>query len=410
MDGRSIPQSAKPIPASTWLGRFALTNAALLTVFLIVTQGISEFRHESGDHKGALKVRPDSPEPAAAEASRMLYQGQSEEALKLARQSIKSAPARSQGYTTMALLAQKSGNARGAYDIMGQVGLMGWRDVSAQLWLLRSSLEQKDYASAALRADALLRQQTYVEEAVQALRTISAHEEGPRLLAEQLAAEPRWRGRIMSTLSGLNVSELEAHERVLLALRETPAPPSAEEVSVYVNRLFDNKRNAEAHRAWERLRGADAPALGAAAMETRDRLSSPFEWTIKNVPGLQISPAPLNGGSNAGLRFEANSSVSAIGMSKVTMLSPDTYILRSRFSEGLDGSKESFLWRITCAVGDGQIPVFGTSNSKTKDIGGGLTFRVSSSCPVQRLALWVDHRGPGSIDLVLREVSLSTVQ
>jgi hypothetical protein len=294
----------------------------------------------------------------------------------------------------LALALQQKGAAESARRLMDQVSSLGWRDPTAQLWLLREALEQRRYDNAAVRGDALLRQRLYEEEASAALTEVAASPGGLPLLVGRLAANPLWRGSFFERSIKRGGEDRLLVLRLMELLRDTEAPAATGELRPLLYSLVDAGSYEEAYRAWESLR-LEAPAPIASALAPRDA-SAPFEWQHRSLPGVTIASSEA---SETGSTIRAEGTVAGRLVEKMLILQPGRYQLTARADKNAPGDAASFRWEVRCTDGNALLlQTRAGSPTETNE-----NFEVPANCGLSRFALVVDHQGPQPAEVALSE-------
>jgi hypothetical protein len=139
---------------------------------------------------------------------------------------------------------------------------------------------------------------------------------------------------------------------LLADLRDSGAPPTAEEVGFYVKYQTDRKRYGLAREAWETL--LPAVKAGARGLLFNGRFEFPpsgvdFDWRFKFRGGVRvdIADSPVQPKGRA-LRLEfLQQLINELSIEQTTTLSPGTYVLTGR-KTGVYAAKRGLVWRVAC--------------------------------------------------------------
>ena len=184
------------------------------------------------------------------------------------------------------------------------------------------------------------------------LAQISEDKAGAPLVKALLAANPPWRKDFLSALPQ-SVSDPRTPLDLLLALQNSPVPPTTADLESYINLLVARKFYGLAYYTWlqflppEQLRQAgllyngsfEAPPSGL-----------PFDWKITPGTGVTVDivPRPDIGGKHALLVDFQYGRVDYHSVSELVMLAPGTYEFKGEYKGRLVGPR-GMKWRIVCA-------------------------------------------------------------
>ncbi|MET0251092.1 MAG: hypothetical protein ABW203_02840, partial [Novosphingobium sp.] len=239
------------------------------------------------------------------------------------------------------LAAGDGANAARAFRV---AGALGWRDRTTQLYWLAAALQAGDFAVAAQRIDALLRQQPALPQAAALLAQLERDPAGRRALAEQLAARPAWLGAYLGA-GGVAGDQLADRARVLAepALRHI----GCDEVAPLAQALLASGRSATARELSQSRCGAARNGLLEDGRFAQARLSGGtlFGWQFGGEGGLDIRLERAAGGQ----AVIVSSSLPGVQVfaAQALQLVPGRYSIRWR-AQG-----EGLRVRLTCQRGSG---------------------------------------------------------
>ena len=153
---------------------------------------------------GADRLTPTHPEmatripaPFASEALRVagsqaLAKGDAKATLAIAKRALRDAPADPQSAAMLGAGLLASGEQAQADQAFRVAGRLGWRVPITQSYWLSKALSASDYEVAALRLDALLRQQPSLLSQRQLLDPIERNPAGRAALIRRMALHPNW--------------------------------------------------------------------------------------------------------------------------------------------------------------------------------------------------------------------------
>ena len=390
-DGES-KRPSKPGPAL----RIASTAVCALLLAMAVMEGLAAHFLLTGHIEQALALAPGEWRASFAEAVSAAEHGDFTRAQRHARSALAAAPMRPEPATVLALAAQSQGQREQAARMITAIASLGWRHAPAQLWMLQSALAQDNVETAVLRADALLRQGVQVERLVPLLRRLAHNPRAAGLIADRLAADPPWRPAYLEDIHALRPEDFTAHGTLLAGLRGSEGPPKADEIKAFSDRLLAGRRFAEAEVLWRTLAPAPRGSLDS---------GSPFGWTSRPIPSLDVAVAPAGPGGSPALTLTADGSVAGAAVDRLLLLSPGRYTLHSEMSpiEAADALR----WRFACEVGQADLAT-GPARILVREEGvaSETDFAVPPACAAIRATLWIDHPLPATGTFVVRDIAI----
>lgn len=185
------------------------------------------------------------------------------------------------------------GGAERAFRIAGQ---LGWRDPFTQAYWLQRALETGNDRVAAMRLDALLRQNPELVAQQRLIDPLEGNPAGRTAMAERLLAAPNWLVPYATSLDQVPRTVLLNRATVLDELATRKAMIGCELAAPLVQRLITEKAELEAASLWrQHCPGAATSAIYdgnfAAAALNQDR--SQFAWSFigDSETGLLLEPA-----------------------------------------------------------------------------------------------------------------------
>jgi hypothetical protein len=312
-------------------------------------------------------------------------------------------------------IADATGDETQAASFMQAAANDSIRESVAVYWLMQKSFERRDYDKSLYYADALLRTRSQVMPLV--LPTLARIAENPQAkgkLEKLLAESPPWRGTFFSALPRA-ISDARTPLGLLLAIKDTPTPPAAEDIREYVNFLIEHKFFELAYYTWLQFLPAEQLSkVGLLYNGSFEFTPSglPFDWVIASGAGVttEILPRPDADSKHAlSITFEQGR-VEFNGVTQLLMLAPGDYQFKGKFKGELIG-RRGLKWRIACAGGPGPFAesamMIGT-HSIWQEIE--FSFTVpGEKCRAQQLRLDLDAR-MSSEQLVTGEMWIDELQ
>jgi hypothetical protein len=357
----------------------------------------------------ALWLRPDDPEALLNLAEREVNPANgpagprngADQARARTETALAADPINARALRILGQLAHAAGDDERAAGYLRRAARHSIQESAALSWLMHDSYGKKDYASALYFADTLLRTRTRaLPDVLTVLGRMAENPDAAGGLHKLLAANPPWRRAFLSGLPQA-VSDARTPLKVLLALKETPAPPDLGDLRDYVGLLIEHKFYELAYYTWlqflphEQLAGAGFLFNGSFELPPS---GLPFDWLIGAGTGatVDLAPRPDAAGGHA-LRIELGPGrVELGGVTQMLLLAPGSYRFKGRYRGELTGPR-GLLWRIACAGGTGaplgQSPMAVGAAPQWKDVA--FSFTVpDTDCRAQQLRLLLDARMP----------------
>jgi len=225
----------------------------------------------------------------------------------------------------------------------------------AVYWMMQKSFEKRDYDSTLYYADAfLMGQPVEINLVMPTLVKMAESKEASDSLKKFLAKNPPWLFRFFAVLPE-SVTDARTPLDLLLALKDTKAAPSAEDVDHYLSFLASHKLFDLAYYTWlqflppEQLRSLGLVFNGS--FETKPT-GSPFDWVIS--PGtnvtIDIVARPDEKSQHALLIEFQQGRVDFRGVVQLIALAPGNYRFNAKYRGNVVGQR-GLKWTIVCAGG-----------------------------------------------------------
>jgi hypothetical protein len=270
---------------------------------------------------------------------------------------------------------------------------------AAIYWMMRKSYEEQKYHEALYYADALLRSRPSIAEHVMPiLGKIAENEKGSSELQQLIATNPPWRREFFNRLPA-NVTDARTPLVILLSLKDSPAPPSADDLKSYLNFLIGEGFHELAYYGWLQFLPAEQLAkIGLLFNGGFEVVPSglPFDWSFTQGPGviIKIAERPDQEGNHAlSLDFGVGR-IASLGITQLVTLAPGLYRFEGKTNVDVV-SQRGLQWRIACeGKGMKQIaesPVAQGSSAGWQDFS--FSFTVpDTDCTAQHVRLVFDAR------------------
>ena len=370
----AVPAGASRVRAAVLVAASAvllwLTAGRSLTAFLATVSPRTALKVD-GSNTAALtnladalmraEIKAAAPADAgrpAADPARLAQESRDRRAeiADLARRAVLSDPQDARAFRILGQLAILDGDAARTRTLLRAAVARSLTEPVAVSWLMLDRIEDRDAAGAARLLDILLRVRPLLYfEALPAAVNLLGLPGGTAQLAALLGREPPWRDAMLRTLPNRVVQPMQILD-LLLAMRDTPAPPRPEDMKAYLNLLMQRGRFEIAYYAWlQFLSEADLGTLQAVYDGGFEKAPTalPFDWAMSAGAGasVEIEADPDQpAGHVLHVAFSAGR-VAFGGVEQTLMLAPGSYTLSGRFRLNLVGQR-GLVWRLRCAGTD----------------------------------------------------------
>jgi len=312
---------------------------------------------------------------------------------------LKRDPLNARAFRILGQLAEKSGEDARAAQFMRTTMLHSRRESQALYWLIRQSTDLRDYATALQYADALMRSQPrYLPYLMPTLVKVAEDKSANPALKQLIMSNPPWRAQFFAALPA-NVTDARTPLDLLLAIKDTPHPPTTANLNDYFNLLIHHKFYDLAYYTWLQFLPPEQLAkIGLLFNGSFEIAPSglPFDWSFAQGSGVTVEIAERSDKSREhALSIEFRQGrVEFSGVGQMLMLTPGNYQLKGKLKGEVLG-RRGMIWRVTCAEGNrpplGASAMFVGSAIKWQDFD--FSFTVpDANCRAQSLRLELDAR------------------
>ncbi len=272
---------------------------------------------------------------------------------KWAEIAVEKDPLNARALRALGELAEADGDDSEAAKFMLAAARLSLHEGVAAYWLMRRSVQAKDYKNAVYYADVLLRANPEFDTHVAPiLARIAADGSSVGLLNALLAAAPPWRGSFFAELPN-HVTDARIPLELLLALRPSATPPTAQELGYYIKFLIAHKMYGLAYYTW--LQFLPPEELRSASFLFNGNFEAapsglPFDWEIIQGPGVSIDvlTRPEKGADHVlRVAFEYGR-VDYHSVTQLVILASGTYEFKGKYKGELVGPR-GLKWRVVCA-------------------------------------------------------------
>ena len=395
--------AAAPRPRLTFAAKLGLVAAAAL--FAVVALGSGADRLSAGQPELAHKV----PALFAAEATRTagaeaLAGGQAVAAAQIGARALDSAPTDPQSAALFGAGQLASGNrvtAERAFRIAGQ---LGWRVPITQSYWMGQALTAGNYDIAALRLDALLRQQPALLRQRQLTDPMERNPAGRTALIKRMALAPVWLGYYASDVVDLPADVLLQRAAVLDEAARSGLIVGCAVIAPIASALAVVSQPRAGSGLWRQ----HCPAAGQGLVSDEDLATldisakpSAFTWELIGNGELSLSVLPSGDGHGQRLAIEGMADVPRAVLAQLVVLDPGRYVLSWRTGDSQGRASDHIRAGLICA---GDSPAWLTP---TLDRTAGLwraAVQVDGRCLAQRLTF---AAAPGAGRVWLEQISLN---
>lgn len=322
-----------------------------------------------------------------------------EQARRMAEQALFADPLNARALRLLGQIADRSGDEQLAQRLMQAAARRSLNETMAVAWMMGKSAEQRDYPAVMRYADILLRSRPQVRLAIiPFLAWMAENGDTVAEIKDLLSRNPPWRAQFFDALPG-NIADARTPLNLLMAVKDSPVPPTTKELRGYLNFLISRQFYALAYYTWLQFQLPEQLAsIGYVVNGGFEAPPSalPFDWSISEGAGTTVGvDTPPGERTNHALfvRFD-NGRVEFSGVSQLVVLSPASYRLEATYKGELLG-RRGLKWRVTCVGGTtgviGESRMILGESSSWKPLQ--FTFSVpSSDCPAQYVRLDLDAR------------------
>jgi hypothetical protein len=314
----------------------------------------------------------------------------------LAESALLDNPLNARALRILGQVADQSRDETLAWKFMQIAARYSMNESLAVIWLVDKHFEKKDFEATLYYVDLLLRTRPqFISYVMPTLAWIAENKDAAGSLRKLLADNPPWRAAFFGALPG-RVSDARTPLELLTAVKDSPNPPTNDDLREYLNFLIARKFYALAYYAWlqflptEQLSGLGL--LFNASFET-DPSGLPFDWVIRPGAGvsIDIGPAPdREEGRALNISFDQGR-IEFGGVTQLIVLTPGKYRFNAQYTGEVIGQR-GLKWRIVCANG--------ATISESRMIAGRaptwknieFSFNVPADCPAEYLRLDLDAR------------------
>lgn len=384
------------------LGRIGLVLACLGYSALALGSGLDRISEKAPD------LAERVPTFFASQALRVrggqaLAAGQAQAALALGKAAIAEAPTDPQSTALLGAGRLATGDRGGAEVAFRVAGKLGWRVPITQSYWMDRALAAGDYRIAAMRLDALLRQQPALHRQRQLLDPLERNPAGRNALVERMAAGPVWLASYAGDVHDLPADVMLQRESVLAEAAQRGLVLGCPAIAPNVDRLSVLGHYREGLGLWR----AHCPAAGKALVgDGRLQMVGPgermsaFAWELLGSDGLTLGLVPSPGGTGQRLVVQGATPANRPVLAQLLVLPAGRYVLSWRGGDSTGAPGKTLSAALVC---QGKQPQWLISQFAPADGRWRTAVEVDGSCAAQSLMFGV---GPEGGDLWLEDIRI----
>lgn len=345
----------------------------------------------------ATQAPPVAAAPAPAGSTKPVPPPQFQQVRLWAEQALRQDPLNARAMRMLGVVADSEHDKDKAARYMRTAARWSLRETYAVYWMLGRSFEKKDLANTVTYADIALRTRSKMApHIIPFLARIAETPDGNREIKRMLGAHPPWRTQFL-----LGLPKWAADPRMpldmMLAIKDTPNPPTQVEIAGYLNSLIARNLYDLAYYTW--LQFLPPEQLGTLGLLFNGSFEIPatdlpFDWSLPASSGVTIQVVPKPGQlSERALKIQFGQGRAELGGLRQLVLLPQGNYKFEGSQKGELAGRRGLVWRITCADSSaaiGSSPLFsGKVPDWTKFE---FAFSVPPSCRAQYVQLVLDAR------------------
>ena len=330
--------------------RFGLVAAMVGYVALALGSGADRLSAGQPDLASKIPIL-FADEAIRTSGAQALSAGQAGVVAEIGARALDSAPTNPQSAAMFGAGKLASGDrvtANRAFRIAGQ---LGWRVPITQSYWMGQALAAGNYDIAALRLDALLRQQPDLLSQRQLLDPMERNPAGQAALVRRMALKPPWLGDYARAVASTPRDVMMQRVEVLTEARKAGVVMGCDTIAPTVYRLYEQHLLSSAVDLWR----AHCPAAGPGPVSDPDftllDLSRPLtmlSWQAVGNDALTVTLNPALADSGKHLTVEGNPPRSAQFLRQAIVLARGRYALTWQ-ARNLDGSaSDHVLGKLSC--------------------------------------------------------------
>lgn len=308
---------------------------ALIILALVIFAGlalVSGFDRQSKLDPRLAGWVPDlfADEALRVRGAALLAQGKAVDARQVGALAIANSPLDPQSSAILGAGRLASGDRVGAERAFRIAGQLGWRVPLTQTYWMGQALTAGDYQVAALRLDALLRQQPGLLGQQQLLDPLERNPAGRAAMIERLALNPPWLRNYTHDVATVPALPMLQRAELLTELTQRLGPLGCTMIQPSSDRLAELGLIAEGRSLWRaHCLKAGTGLLGDSGLDMIDlnNGAGAFGWSVYGDSELQITVSPREPSRGNKISVDGNAGFTRLFLSQLLVLVPGNYAL-----------------------------------------------------------------------------------
>lgn len=279
------------------------------------------------------------------------------------------------------------GDKGGAEQAFRFAARLGWRVPYTQRYMLGRALEAGDFRVAAMRLDALARQDPGVLGERRLFDPFERSAKGRTALVARMQTGPPWLRAYARSIDELPADRFAQRIGVLRVLGESGAKLGCSVVGASVSRLIAEGHGDEAGALWRLHCPGAAEALlydGTFAVAALDQSDSEFAWTFIGHDDVSVVIEPGVRSGTKTLAVDSSAPEPRLVVRQLALLAPGSYRLSWSAQRSADGPNGKILAGISCAL---DLTPFVAPEADSGTGRDAVIFKVSGDCPAHWIGL-----------------------
>ena len=352
-----------------------------------------------GDDASPIETPAPAPSGEQTPKQSSLDQAALAQIQEWAERAIAADPLRARAFRILGQISERTSDEMQTQKLMEAAVRRSHLESVAVYWMMRKSFQDQNYSAALHYADTLMRTRPqalqYIVPIMGKMAELPQASVDLKLL---LSSNPPWRPQFFSYFPR-TITDARTPLDILLSAKDSPNPPSADELRPYLEFLIQHRFYELAYYTWLQFlpqqQLAQAGHLYNGGFEAPPS-GMPFDWVLTKGTGVTAevaAKADQPGERVLHLQFGPGR-VDYRDVTQLIMLAPGQYQFHGKYKGDLV-SERGLEWRVTCAGKDqnaiGQGVVSRGANSQWLDLE--FSFTVpEADCPAQYVKLVFDAR------------------
>ena len=367
-----------------------------LVVYAALAAGSAADRLSADNPGLAAKV----PAPFGSVAVRTLgaqslSDGKALDALALGTRAIRDAPTDPQSTALFGAGKLATGDRLQADRAFRIAGQLGWRVPITQSYWMGQALADGKYDIAALRLDALLRQQPALLRQRQLIDPMERNPAGQAAMIARMQLRPAWLKAYTGDVFGLPVDMVLQRAEVLSGAARAGLVVGCDQAAPIASMLAGSGQPKAGVALWQQhCPAAGTSLIGDERLLTLDIGATPsaFTWVLVGNGDLSLAIGPSGTGPGKRVQIDGRAERARPVLTQQVVLDPGRYALSWRTGDSAGRASDHVLAAVACP---GEAPVWLTPTLDRATNLWRAQLQVDARCPAQQLIFAAAaHSGP----------------